>query len=437
MITLRNRRILLVDDMPAIHEDFRKTLGHSAMASELDEDEALLFGKPLRTAFASFELDSAYQGMEALDKVRASLLADRPYAMAFIDMRMPPGWDGVETIEHIWQDDPDLQIVVCTAYSDYSWREVLARLDARDRLLILKKPFDAIEVYQLASAMTKKWEMTKQAAFKMSRLEQAVEERNRDLTEAKETAERANRAKSDFLATMSHELRTPLNSIIGFSELVLAETMGPLGNEQYRGYIGTVLESGQHLLQLINDILDLAKAEAGKLILQEEDVDPHSAVESACRIMNHRLQEFGLTLVNRLPKNLPSLRTDELKLKEVLLNLLSNAVKFTPPGGRIEISTSVDASGLGITVADTGIGIAPEDFDKVFEPFGQVDGTLSRRHAGTGLGLPLVKAIMELHGGSLRLESEVGVGTRVTAQFPPERVIIEAIDERRQFSGAA
>jgi diguanylate cyclase (GGDEF)-like protein/PAS domain S-box-containing protein len=180
----QNRRILLVDDMVAIHEDFRKTLAHSAMASDLDEDEALLFGKPPRTAFASFELDSAYQGMEALDKVRASLLADRPYAMAFIDMRMPPGWDGVETIEHIWQVDPDLQIVICTAYSDYSWREVLTRLDVRDRLLILKKPFDAVEVYQLASALTKKWQMTKQAAFKMSSLEQAVEERTKDLSDA-------------------------------------------------------------------------------------------------------------------------------------------------------------------------------------------------------------------------------------------------------------
>jgi two-component system NtrC family sensor kinase len=268
-------------------------------------------------------------------------------------------------------------------------------------------------------------------------LERRVRERTHDLTDAKETAERANRAKSGFLATMSHELRTPLNSIIGFSELVLAESMGPLGNEQYRGYIKNVLESGQHLLELINDILDLAKAEAGKLILQEDKVDPLSAVESACRIMNHRLQEFGLTLVNRLPKNLPWLRADELRLKEVLLNLLSNAVKFTPASGRIEISVVVDHSGLAIIVADTGVGIAPEDFDKVFEPFGQVDGTLSRRHAGTGLGLPLVKSIMELHGGSLRLESEVGVGTRVTAQFPRERVITEAIPEPREFNDAA
>ncbi|HTD28748.1 MAG TPA: PAS domain-containing protein, partial [Xanthomonadaceae bacterium] len=179
-----NRRILLVDDTPAIHEDYRKILAGDAAASDLDEAELSLFGGSTHTAAINFELDSAYQGAEASDKVGASLLANRPYAMAFVDMRMPPGWDGVETIEHLWQEDPELQIVICTAYSDYSWREVLSRLDVRDRLLILKKPFDAIEVYQFASALTTKWEMTKQAAFKMSSLEEAVAERTRELSDA-------------------------------------------------------------------------------------------------------------------------------------------------------------------------------------------------------------------------------------------------------------
>ncbi|MEO6024540.1 MAG: EAL domain-containing protein [Burkholderiales bacterium] len=184
MNMLENRRILLVDDMPAIHKDFRKILAYGAAASDMDEDEALLFSEPEQTTSIHFEMDSAYQGAEALDKVRASLQADLPYAMAFIDMRMPPGWDGVETVERIWQEDPNLQIVFCTAYSDYSWTEVLTRLEVRDRLLILKKPFDAIEVYQFASALTTKWEMTRQAAFKMNSLEQAVEERTRELSNA-------------------------------------------------------------------------------------------------------------------------------------------------------------------------------------------------------------------------------------------------------------
>src|SRR5471030_139825 len=171
----QNRRILLVDDTPAIHEDFRKILLPTTTESDMDDVEAALFGTLAKTSTEAFVLDSAYQGQEGLAKVREALQINQPYALAFIDMRMPPGWDGVETIEHLWQEDPELQIVICTAYSDYSWREVLSRLDVRDRLLILKKPFDAIEVYQFASALTTKWEMTEQAAFKKERLEHAVE----------------------------------------------------------------------------------------------------------------------------------------------------------------------------------------------------------------------------------------------------------------------
>jgi two-component system NtrC family sensor kinase len=185
MSVQQNRRVLLVDDMPAIHEDYLKSLGSGA-ASGLDDDEALLFGAPTRTSSIRFETDSAYQGAEAVDKVRAAVQAGHPYAVAFIDMRMPPGMDGVETIERLWQEDPNLQIVLCTAYSDHSWSEVLRRLNVRDRLLILKKPFDAIEVYQLASTLTAKREVAKQMSFRTSVLEQVVEERTAELTKANE-----------------------------------------------------------------------------------------------------------------------------------------------------------------------------------------------------------------------------------------------------------
>jgi diguanylate cyclase (GGDEF)-like protein/PAS domain S-box-containing protein len=184
MSASQNLRVLLVDDMQSIHADFRKILAPPLVTTDLDADEALLFGEPTEAASVCFEMDSAYQGVEALEKVRAAQLAGLPYAMAFIDMRMPPGWDGVETVEHLWLADSRLQIVLCTAFSDYSWAQVLTRLDVRDRLLILKKPFDAIEVYQFANALTTKWQMTEQAAFKMSRLEEAVEERTRELSNA-------------------------------------------------------------------------------------------------------------------------------------------------------------------------------------------------------------------------------------------------------------
>jgi diguanylate cyclase (GGDEF)-like protein/PAS domain S-box-containing protein len=184
MNTPANRRILLVDDLPSIHEDFRKILCPPAATTDLDADEAVLFGAPTSGTSIRFEMESAFQGSEALEKVRASLLAGNPYAMAFIDMRMPPGWDGVETAERLWHVDPRLQIVFCTAFSDYAWTEVLTRLDVRDRLLILKKPFDTIEVYQFANALSTKWQMTERAAFKMSSLEEAVEQRTRELSNA-------------------------------------------------------------------------------------------------------------------------------------------------------------------------------------------------------------------------------------------------------------
>ena len=181
-----NRRILLVDDMASIHEDFRKILAPPVSTVDLGADEEILFGKPTCTASMHFEMESAYQGAEALEKVRAARLINLPFAMAFVDMRMPPGWDGVETIERLWSEDPKLQIVVCSAFTDFDWMDVLARLEVHDRLLILKKPFDAIEVYQFANALTVKWQMTEQAAFKTEILEQAVLERTQALQQSRE-----------------------------------------------------------------------------------------------------------------------------------------------------------------------------------------------------------------------------------------------------------
>ncbi len=175
MNPLQNRRILLIDDMPSIHEDFRKILAARPTTRELDEVEAALFGQAAPASCNDFELDSAYQGLEGVAKVEAAVQASRPYAMAFVDMRMPPGWDGVETIERLWRVDPRVQIVICTAYSDHSWEDMLERLDVQDRLLILKKPFDMAEISQLARTLTAKWELARQAARQINNLEEAVQ----------------------------------------------------------------------------------------------------------------------------------------------------------------------------------------------------------------------------------------------------------------------
>jgi PAS domain S-box-containing protein len=244
------------------------------------------------------------------------------------------------------------------------------------------------------------------------------------LRAAKAEAEWANRAKSEFLANMSHELRTPLNAILGFAEMISLQQVGPIGNKKYAEYAEFISESGRHLLSIINDILDLSKVEAGKLDLQEGRIELAPAVEACLRLISERAAKAGVRLSTCLGESVTALLGDERMVKQILVNLLSNAVKFTPEGGRIEVKCCLDAENRTVlAVSDNGIGIAPENLATALEPFGQVDGTLSRRHPGTGLGLPLVRSLAELHGADFELKSEVGKGTTATVRFPAHRTL--------------
>jgi PAS domain S-box-containing protein len=243
------------------------------------------------------------------------------------------------------------------------------------------------------------------------------------LRQAKNQAEGANRAKSEFLANMSHELRTPLNAIIGFAEIMRDRLLGSIGNPRYAEYAEDIHSSATHLLGIINDILDLSKVEAGRLELTEELIDLHVIVRSTVALLHDRAAAGGLEIKTELTGPSLPIRGDERKLKQIVTNLLSNAVKFTPPGGDIVVAARMEERRGVLEVRDSGIGIAPEHVARALSPFGQVDSRLSRRYEGTGLGLPLARALTELHGGTLTLDSAPGRGTTVRVLLPPERIV--------------
>jgi two-component system sensor histidine kinase/response regulator len=432
---LKNHRILVIDDNRSIHDDFRKILVKaSQLPNDLSEDEAALFGDEEQIfAWPKFEIDSAYQGQEGLSLIEKSLLEGRPYALAFVDVRMPPGWDGIETTCKIWEKYPDLQVVICTAYSDYSWEEMLRTLGYSDRMVILKKPFDNIEVLQLAIAMTEKWRLLQHAKLRLDDLEKMVHDRtlqlkaaNAELTLANlqlisgtekaqriaDTALAASDAKSGFLANMSHEIRTPMNGVIGMIDSLLGTSL----THGQRETAQTIQSSAYSLLLIINDILDFSKIEAGKMTFEQVDFDLKEIIKNTIDLMATLAQGKGLHLSECIQEGTATdLVGDPTRLRQVLLNLLSNAIKFSEEGSVLleiaQTSEIDDEVEISFSVHDTGIGMSEEAQEKLFQSFTQADTSTTRKYGGTGLGLAICRKLVELMGGTIEATSTLGKGS--------------------------
>jgi signal transduction histidine kinase len=464
-----NRRILLVDDMPTIHEDFRKILAPpTAAQSALKAASAALFGEdddePADADTAqAFEIDSAYQGMEGLATVEAALAKGLPYAMAFVDMRMPPGWDGVETIERLWRADPRLQVVICTAYSDTSWEEVLKRLDARDRLLVLKKPFDNIEVRQLANALTAKWQMTRELAGHIDTLEATVQERTASLRDAngqlqREIAERkqlqAQLVQQGKLASIgqlaagvAHEINNPIGFIFSnfgalerylddlFRMLSACEEAG-LAPAQRRlhealqidyikedvpGLIRDSKDGIQRVRRIVQDLKDFSRVDSSQ---EWQLAQLNDGISSTLNVVASEVR-YKADVVKELA-TLPEVECLPSQINQVVLNLVVNASQaMGDERGRITIRSGSDGDGqVWFEVADNGSGIPKDVLPRIFDPF----FTTKPVGVGTGLGLALSYGIVEKHHGSISVDSEMGRGTTFRVTLPCRQLAAAAAE---------
>ena len=425
-------------DMNSLCKKAKRPLpnGHFSSRVLVVDDEAMI--REEITEFlvdGGFACDRASHGRSALEMI----LNDPSISVVVTDLKMQ-GMDGLELIRKINSSIPayrDLALIVVTGHAGTAEAIEALRLGAMDFLIKPIDPDHLVHAVRRADETLKlrrlerhfqeqlKTEVRERTA-EVRKLASDLEEANVALTKRNRELAVANQVKGDFLALISHELRTPLNAIIGFSEVMGQELYGPLGHTTYREYADDIRTSGTHLLNIINEILDVSKTEAGMIRLADDSVDLAEIIETSVRLLKPRALEKGIEIEIDLPATVTRVRGDRQRLKQVLLNLLSNAVKFTNQGS-ITVRLRCDPEdGVLLRIIDTGIGIPEGDLQRIMEPFTQVDSTLTRAHEGTGLGLPLSRVLVEAHDGRLTIESVFGEGSTATMHLPASRLLSAA-----------
>ena len=441
------QRILVIDDNRAIHEDFCKILGADQAGREvLEEREAILFGEPAPASRRQvFQIDSAFQGEDGLRLLQQAVESGEPYALAFVDVRMGPGWDGVETTAKLWEVDPDLQVVICTAHSDYSWDDMVDKLGHSDRLVILKKPFDNVEVQQLANALTQKWRLLQQAKVRLDVLEKSVSVRTEQLqaSNAQLQAEIAERkgvesalrqsqeaimqqerlaAVGQLSAGVAHDFNNILCIILGYSSMLLDESKD-LGQKRVEA-LKQISTAAQRAAHLTRQLLTFSR----KQVMQPQTLEFNEVIGNVSRMLQRLVREdIGLQF-HFAPKPL-YIHADLGMIEQIVVNLVVNARDAMVRGGKLILSASaveIDEAHREhhpearpgqfacLSVTDTGCGIPPELLLRIFEPF----FTTKAVGKGTGLGLSTVYGIVKQHEGWIEVVSEVGKGTTFKVFLP-------------------
>lgn len=416
-----NRRILVVDDTALIHEDFRKVLcGFSADQARLDELEASIFGKAPssqrshQSIQVNYELDSAFQGQEALEKVRAAAAEGRPYAMIFMDVRMPPGWDGIETTKRIWQEFPDTEVVICTAYMDYSAEDIVREFGITDKLLFLRKPFDPVAISQSALAVTTKWNLAARVRGHIRELEQTVAQRTTQLLETSKFA-----ALGEMASGVAHEINTPLATIQLTTEqlvdMVSKPDLSPSDIVRAPQMLRKVQETVRKIAAIIKGLRAFSR-DAGDDPMREESLE--RIIQDALCLCSEKCRTNGIELrVDPFPADL-KVQCRPTQLSQVLLYLLNNShdAILGLDEKWIQISVGELNGRLTIHITDSGGGIPEKVRNKLFQPF----FTTKDVGAGTGLGLCVSKGIIEAHGGSIHFDLSCR-NTRVVIQLPQSK----------------